>query len=229
VAEPRPEALPPESRPVGQVVAETLRLYGRRFWPSLALGLGPTAFTLGAAALDGALAVAFVLLVGPPLLSAVLALATRLAADVDRARLPLAVIAGIPALLPLSVSRVVVFPGIYLLALAWYAFFALAVPAVLIERRGAADSIRRAVRLARADYVHALGSVATLAILVVICIFLLFVLLANVGEQALEAAALLAVFVVSPVFFLGTALLYFDQAARLESPSRKPRRKRKES
>jgi ABC-type Na+ efflux pump permease subunit len=67
--------------------------------------------------------------------------------------------------------------------------------------------------------------VATLAILVVICVFMLFVLLANVGEQALRLAALLAVFVVSPLFFLGTALLYFDQVARLESP----RRKRKES
>jgi hypothetical protein len=225
VAQPRPEALPPETRPVGQVVAETLRLYGRRFWPSLALGLGPTAFTLGAAALEGAPALAFVVVVGPPLLSAMLAAATSLAAEVERARLPAAVLAGIPALVPLAVSRVVVFPGIYLVALAWYAFFALAVPAVLIERRGVADSLRRAVRLARADYVHALGSVATLAILVVICIFMLFLLLANLGDQALEVAALLAVFVVSPVFFLGTALLYFDQAARLESP----RRKRKES
>jgi hypothetical protein len=152
-----------------------------------------------------------------------LAVATSLAAEVERARLPAAVLAGIPALVPLAVSRVVVFPGIYLVALAWYAFFALAVPAVLIERRGVADSMRRAVRLARADYVHALGAVATLAILVVICIFMLFLLLANLGDQALEVAALLAVFVVSPVFFLGTALLYFDQAARLES------RKRKES
>src|SRR5438270_4896840 len=34
-----PQALPPKSRPVGQLVAESIRLYGRRFWPSLALGL----------------------------------------------------------------------------------------------------------------------------------------------------------------------------------------------
>jgi hypothetical protein len=225
VAESRPEALPPETRPVGQLVAETLRLYGRAFWRSLALGIASTAFTLGAAALDGVLALLFVLVVGPPLLSATLAFATTLAADVDRSRFARAVVAGIPGLIPLSASRIVVFPGIYLLALAWFALFGLAGPVALIERLGVADSLRRAVRLARADLVHALGSVATLAILVVLCVFLLFLLLANFGDQALEIAALLAVLVVSPLFFLGTALLYFDQAARLESP----RRKRKES
>jgi hypothetical protein len=37
--EPRPPALPPESRTVGQLVAESIQLYRRRFWPSLALGL----------------------------------------------------------------------------------------------------------------------------------------------------------------------------------------------
>jgi hypothetical protein len=220
VAETRPAALPPESRPVGQLVAETLRLYGRRFWAGIALGGGPAAFTLGASLLDGVLAIAFVLIVGAPLLSVVLAFATSLAADVDRARIPVAVLAGIPALLPLAASRVVVFPGVYLVALAWFAVLGLAVPAVLIERRGPTDALRRSVRLSRADFVHALGSIATLAILVVICIFMLFLLLASFGDQALDVAALLAVLVVSPVFFFGTVLLYFDQVARLESRSR---------
>src|SRR5919204_450085 len=36
-----PPPLPPETRTVGQVVAEAIRLYGARFWPSLALGIGP--------------------------------------------------------------------------------------------------------------------------------------------------------------------------------------------
>jgi len=31
--------LPPADRTVGQLVAETIRLFGGRFWPSLALGL----------------------------------------------------------------------------------------------------------------------------------------------------------------------------------------------
>ena len=37
--EPRPPALPPETRTVGQLVAEAIQLYRRRFWPALALGL----------------------------------------------------------------------------------------------------------------------------------------------------------------------------------------------
>ena len=42
--EPLPPPLPPETRTVGQLVAETLRLYGRRFWLVLPLGL-PIAVT----------------------------------------------------------------------------------------------------------------------------------------------------------------------------------------
>ena len=37
--EPTPPGLPPETRPIGQLVAEGIRLYGSRFWPSLALGV----------------------------------------------------------------------------------------------------------------------------------------------------------------------------------------------
>src|SRR5581483_4053533 len=36
-----PPPLPPERRTVGQLVAETIRFYGRHFWRSLLLGLGP--------------------------------------------------------------------------------------------------------------------------------------------------------------------------------------------
>src|SRR5687768_2787275 len=36
---PLPQPLPPEKRTVGQLVAETLRLYGRRFSAALPLGL----------------------------------------------------------------------------------------------------------------------------------------------------------------------------------------------
>src|SRR5207249_11164525 len=44
--QPRLPALPPESRTIGQVVAETIRFYGRHFWRSLALGIGPAAVTV---------------------------------------------------------------------------------------------------------------------------------------------------------------------------------------
>src|SRR5437868_1417856 len=45
---PLPPPLPPETRTVGQLVAEAVRFYGAHFWRSLALGLGPAAVTVAA-------------------------------------------------------------------------------------------------------------------------------------------------------------------------------------
>src|SRR5205823_10460281 len=52
--QPLPPPLPPGTRTVGQLVAEAIRLYGRRFWPSFALGvpiglLGLLLLTIGGA------------------------------------------------------------------------------------------------------------------------------------------------------------------------------------
>src|SRR5207342_768783 len=41
MAEPRPAALPPAERTIGQLVGESIRFYGEHFWPCLALGLAP--------------------------------------------------------------------------------------------------------------------------------------------------------------------------------------------
>jgi hypothetical protein len=111
-----------------------------------------------------------------------------------------------------------------LIAFGWLAFVGLVVPAVMIESVGWRAAFPRAVRLARADYVHALGSLATLAILFFLTRLTLALLLRDAGDQAERIAIFLADLVLSPVMFLGSALLYFDQVARLESP----RRKRKE-
>ena len=45
-------------------------------------------------------------------------------------------------------------------------------------------------------------------------------LLRDTGEQTERIAVFLADLVLSPILFLGAALLYFDQKARLESPGR---------
>ena len=210
----RPPPLPPETRTVGQVVAEAIRLYGRRFWPSLALGVGPAALELGRLELERPARELFVLGAGPLLLSASYVGATLLAREERRGPVALALVLGVPAFVPLVVSRLYVFPGIYLLALAWFALVALAVPAVLVEGRGVSGAFARAVRLARADYVHALGAVAALAIVIVVSLVALLVLLTGFGDQGGRTAAFLALLVLSPLFFLGVALLYDDQAAR---------------
>src|SRR5438552_8232166 len=41
-----PPPLPPGSRTIGQLVAETIRFYGKHFWRSLLLGVGPAAVTV---------------------------------------------------------------------------------------------------------------------------------------------------------------------------------------
>ena len=50
-------------------------------------------------------------------------------------------------------------------AVAWLALVGLVVPVLVLERPGSGAAFRRAVQLARADYLHALGSLATLVIL----------------------------------------------------------------
>ena len=209
---PLPAPLPPERRTIGQVVAEAIRLYGARFWPSLALGIGPGLLGIAAAELHGASRVAVVVGVGP------LVLASSYAGAI-------ALISGYLAFLPVCVSRLWIFPGIYLVALAWLALIGLSVPAALLERRGYADALRRGVQLARADYLHALGSLATLAITIFLTGLVIFFSLREGSGQALRIAAALALAVLAPVFVLGAAVLYVDQEARVESGPR-PRRRR---
>ena len=216
-----PPPLPPETRTVGQLVAEAIRLYGARFWPSLALGIGPGLIGIAAAELDGVARVVVVVGIGPLVLAASYAGAVALVRPIGRGRyVAVALAVGYLAFLPVCVSRLWIFPGIYLVALGWLALIGLAVPAALVERRGYADALRRGVQLARADYVHALGSLATLAITIFLTGLVIFFSLREGSGQALRIAAVLAFVVLAPLFVLGAAVLYVDQAARVESSPR---------
>src|SRR5215210_1038373 len=216
-----PPPLPPETRTVGQLVAESIRLYGARFWPSLALGIGPALLGIAAAELDGAARVAVVLGAGPFVLASSYAGAVALVRPIGRGRsVAVALAVGYLAFLPVCVSRIWVFPGIYPLALAWLALVGLAVPAALVERRTYGDALRRGVELARADYVHTLGSLATLAITIFLTGLVIFFAIREGSGQALRVAAVLALVVLAPIFVLGAAVLYVDQEARVESSPR---------
>jgi hypothetical protein len=221
-----PPPLPPETRTVGQLVAESLKLYGARFWPSLALGIGPALLGVVAAEVEDPARAVVLLGLGPFVLAASYAGAIALVRPIERGRyLATALAVGFIAFLPLCVARLWIFPGIYLLVLAWLALVGLAVPAALVERRGFTDALRRGVELARADYVHALGSLATLVITIFLTGLVLFFTLRELSDQALRVAAFLALLVLAPVFVLGAAILYVDQEARVESGPR-ARRKR---
>jgi hypothetical protein len=216
-----PPPLPPETRTVGQLVAEAIRLYGARFWPSLALGIGPGLLGVAAAELHDAVRVVIVIGLGPFVLASSYAGAVALVRPIGRGRYVVVALAtGYLAFLPICVSRLWIFPGIYLVALAWLALVGLSVPAALVERRGYADALRRGVQLARADYVHALGSLATLAITIFLTGLVVFFSIREGSGQALRVAAVLALVVLAPLFVLGAAVLYVDQAARVESSPR---------
>ena len=204
-----PPPLPPAERTVGQLVAESLRLYGRRFWPSLALGVPPAILNLLARVLDDTLLLVVVPIAGGVLLSLSYVGAVALASEQPLA-VTRAIAGGVLVFLPFPFfTAFFILPG-----LVWLAAFGLVVPVLALERIGFWLAFLRAYKLARADFVHTLGSLATLAILVFLTQSMLFFLLRGISDQTLDIASFVAALVVSPLLFLGTALLYFDQAAR---------------
>jgi len=215
-SKPLPPPLPPETRTVGQLVAESVKLYGDHLWRSLALGVSVTAINQVSAG-HSTLFQVLVLAVGAPLMAASYTGASAIvggvrpsAADAARA---------------IAVGAIVFVPAAFLTllyvlpAVAWLALVGLVVPVLVLERPGVGAALRRAVELARADYVHALASLATLVILFALVKLSLALLLRDLGDSGERAALGLADLVVSPLLFLGGALLYVDQAARVRSPS----------
>jgi hypothetical protein len=217
--------LPPERRTVGQLVAETVRFYGSHFWLSLLLGVGPAVLTvvLAEAGRDARYIIALTL--GALVLTLSYVGACVLLAPEDaRTNLRAAILAGLLAYLPTPFLAV----AFVLPALAWLAFAGLAVPVAVVEGHGVLNSFRRAKTLARADYIHSLGSLAALAIVGFLSQWVLFFLVRGTSDQTARVAAFLASLVISPVLFLGAALLYFDQAARAVS-SRTTKRRRSDA
>src|SRR5436853_3972317 len=80
--EPLPAPLPPETRTVGQLVAESIRLYGRHFWPTLALGLGPAGLAIAGSFLDRVQQIVLTTAGGALVLGACFTAACAIAADV---------------------------------------------------------------------------------------------------------------------------------------------------
>jgi hypothetical protein len=208
-----PPPLPPETRTVGQLVAEAIRFYGRRFWWSLALGVGPAILVVAEKPLTQRERLLLAVTAGSVLATISFLGAWVLVSDERRGSLALAFAVGALVFAPVPLLAT----AFVLPALAWLAFLGFAVPAVLLEGRGFRAAFGRAIELARADYVHALGSLATLAIVVLLSQGVLFFLLRGAGGAALLVASAVASLVISPLLFLGGALLYYDQAARVRS------------
>ncbi len=213
-----PPPLPPAERTIGQLVGEAMRAYGNRFWTSLAIGV-PVAVVnalvrVGSEEVRVALAAA-----GAFLLSASYVLACAVVTGRPlRSRAALVAYAtGVLVFVPFPfLTAIFVLPG-----LVWLSLVGLAVPAAFVEELGVRDAFVRGFRLARADFVHVLGGLAMLVLVVFLTQAGLFFVLREFAENTRLVAAILAAVVVSPVVFLGAALLYGDQEARLRSPAKR--------
>ena len=207
-----PPALPPVSRPVGQVVAEAIKLYQSNVVVALALGL-PVAVidqlvvgqTVGTRIL--------VLLVFSPLLSIAYVCATAIN---QGTRPPIrtwlvAIGVGVLTFIPAAFF----FPWFAIASILWLGLAGHAAPAAMVERLGVLGALRRTVQLARADYIHAAGSLATLALLFGLTRLALGLLLRSQADATIRASIFLADIVISPLLYFGGAIVYVDLVARV--------------
>jgi hypothetical protein len=205
-----PPPLPPERRTVGQLIAESIRTYGQSFWRCLPLGL-PLALADQLSVHHTGVTQAFVYWLMTPLFVAAYLWACRLVLDVPPTRT--AVIVAVLIWLPFPALRAFyILPG-----LAWFALIGLAVPAAMVEGTAFRESLVRGRRLGMADYAHALGSLSALVVVVGIAANVLGALLHSQSDTGLRVGVFLSELVLSPLLYLGGALLYVDQAARVGS------------
>lgn len=209
-----PPPLPPEQRTVGQLVAESIRLYGAHFLRALPLGL--LVAVANQLALDrGRLATGAVLLLAAPFFTLAYIYAVQLATGTKPPLRSWLVALGVGTVT--FVPAALLFPWFALAGVLWLALLGLAVPAAVVEGTSFSGSFRRGLTLGRVDYIHAAGSLATLVIVFVLTRIALALLLESQAENTVRTALFLADATLAPLLFLGGALLYVDQEARLRS------------
>jgi hypothetical protein len=211
-----PKPLPPGERTVGQLIAESIRAYGSDFWRLLPLGL-PLALAdqLNVHQSSGVQIV--VLWVMTPLFVAAYSWGCQRILEARPTRVAIGV--GVLIWLPFPALRAVfLLPGV-----AWLAFIGLAVPAAMVEKLGFRDALSRGRQLGTADYVHALGSLAALVVVVGVAANTLSALLHTQSDNGARAALFISDLVLSPLLFVGGALLYVDQLARIGARRPEPR------
>jgi len=211
---PLPPPLPPAQRTVGQLVAESIRLYGAQFVRALPLGVVVAAINQVSLGL-GRVATTAVLLAAGPAFTLSYAYAAQLVAGVRASRRAwlVALVAGTIVWVPAAL----LFPWFALAAVLWLALAGLCVPVAIVEGAPVTGSLRRGIQLGRVDYVHAAGALATVVILFVLTRVGLALVLESEASNTVRTAIFLADTVLAPLLFLTAAVLYVDQEARLRS------------
>ena len=209
---PPPPPLPPVARTVGQLIAETIHLYGRHFFRALPFGLA-VAVADQAALGQTVPGRVVVLLIASPLFSAAFTGASALVAETRPGprRSATAIAVGTAVFLPAALF----FPWFALVSVAVLALLGNSVPAIVFEGARPVEALRRAVVLARADMVHAVGGLATLVIIFGLTRQAMAFVLRSQGDNTVRVSVFLADTVLGPILFLGAVLLYLDLVARV--------------
>jgi hypothetical protein len=216
---------PPE-RPLtlSEVLSETVTIYTRRPWAAIGLGLVVGGSRLLTELTPDLLDILLVALA----LTAVFAATARLVAGDTFVEAWAQVALRSPVLLVLTfvvtVPALIAIPIFYLFIIGalWVALMGFSIPVTMLERdpdvTNAFDRIAyallRSIRLARAEYLHALGVIAALLMIYLVFAFALGAALIGFADNGVLVAALLVRVVLAPFFFIGLAVLYYEQRAR---------------
>jgi hypothetical protein len=213
-------------RPLGlsELLAETVRLYGHRFGAALGLGL-PTAVAYLATLVTP---LALDLVVVAIAFTASFAAAARLAAGDPfweawaqvGLRIPILAVLTIVVAVPFAVAVTQLF--LLIPAVAWLGLTGFSIPVAMLERDAEGESwfhqvgftLSRALSLARAEPLHAIGIVAAFVIVYIVLGIVLASALIGFADNGREVAIAIAQVILAPLFFLGLSVLYFEQKVR---------------
>ena len=217
-----------------ELLAETVRVFSDRFWTSLGLGLFVAlTLLLGFATSHAA---GFVAVVAAAFTVAWAVAARIVAGDAFRtawshalrralALLPLVLIVAVP----FALGRID--PLLMLFAILWLALTGFSIPVTVLEHHPERArswpgelkwTLARSVALARAGFMHVVGTVTVYVLLYVLVGGLLVQALLGFSSNSALISILLAQLVLAPCFFFGLSILYYDQNARSRASTPKP-------
>ena len=214
---------------LGEIIAETVRIYGERIWAAFGIGAVLAAAFVLASVVHVAVGVAVV----SAAFTGCYAAAARIVSGDTFAeawaqvglRVPILLVLAFVVALPFAVA--VGYFILIILAVAWLALTGFAIPVAMLERDPKVDgwfarlgfALQRSVVLARTEYLHAAGVAATLVMTYLLVGILLRAVLEGFADNGGFAAAAVVQLVLAPFFFIGLSVLYFEQCARaLSSP-----------
>jgi hypothetical protein len=218
---------------LGEILAETVRLYGERFAAALGLGLPIAGVFLATLVTPALLDIALVALA----FTATYAAAARVAAGDGLLeawaqaglRLPTLVVLSVVVAVPFALGLTQLY--LLVLAVAWLAFTGFSIPVAVLETDPNAKNwfdrlsftLYRSAELARVEFLHAVGIIAAFVIVEIVLGIPLAGALTGFGDNGREVALALSQAVLAPLFFLGLSVLYFEQNARALSSPREQR------